>query len=87
MRDCIRLRKNNLCRLDLKPCKENCPLKKTKEEQELYDADVKFNSFYLYIKQLEKCYKKFIGDTIVAAIADYHKAISDVIVGNPKKGL
>ena len=32
--NCIRLRKNNLCRLDLKPCKENCPLKKTKEEME-----------------------------------------------------
>lgn len=32
MIDCIRLRKNNLCRLDMKPCKENCPLRKTKEE-------------------------------------------------------
>lgn len=34
--DCIRLRKGNLCRLDMKPCKEKCPLKKTKEEQRLY---------------------------------------------------
>ena len=32
MDKCIRLRKNNLCRLDLKQCKENCPLRKTKEE-------------------------------------------------------
>ena len=30
---CIRL-KRGLCRLDLKPCKENCPLKKTKDEQD-----------------------------------------------------
>ena len=29
--DCIRL-KRGLCRLDLKPCKEDCPLRKTKEE-------------------------------------------------------
>ena len=85
--DCIRLRRNNLCRLDLKPCKENCPLRKVVEEQELYDADVKFDSFYLHIKQLERCYNKLIGDTMAAALADYHKAISDVIVGNPKKGL
>lgn len=34
--DCIRLRKGNLCRLDLKPCKEKCPLRKTKEEVEQY---------------------------------------------------
>ena len=34
MTDCIRLRKNTLCRLDLKPCKEKCPLRKTKEEYE-----------------------------------------------------
>ena len=25
---------NNFCRLDLKPCKENCPLRKTREEME-----------------------------------------------------
>ena len=29
--DCVRL-KRGVCRLDLKPCKENCPLRKTKEE-------------------------------------------------------
>lgn len=83
---CIRF-KRDLCRLDLKPCQHDCPLKKTKEEQELYDADVKFNSFYLHITQLERCYNKLIGDTMAAALADYHKAISDAIVGNPKKGL
>lgn len=33
--DCIRLRRN-LCRLDLKPCKEKCPLRKTKDEVEQY---------------------------------------------------
>lgn len=32
--NCIRLRRNNLCRLDLKTCRENCPLRKTKEEAE-----------------------------------------------------
>lgn len=32
--DCIRLRKNNLYRLDMKPCKEKCPLRKTKDEVE-----------------------------------------------------
>ena len=34
MTDCIRLRRGNLCRLDLKPCTKNCPLRKTKEEIE-----------------------------------------------------
>ena len=34
MSDCVRLRRNNLCRLDLKPCGESCPLRKTKEEVE-----------------------------------------------------
>ena len=43
MSKCIRLRKNNLCRLDLKPCKENCPLRKTKEEQRLYLEEVEQN--------------------------------------------
>lgn len=31
--DCIRL-KRGVCRLDLKPCRESCPLRKTKEEME-----------------------------------------------------
>ena len=43
MNDCIRLRRNNLCRLDLKLCKENCPLKKTKDEQQLYLDEVRSN--------------------------------------------
>lgn len=30
--DCIRLRRGTICRLDMKPCKDNCPLQKTKEE-------------------------------------------------------
>ena len=30
---CIRL-KRGVCRLDMKPCRENCPLRKTKEEVE-----------------------------------------------------
>ena len=34
--DCIRLRRGYLCRLDLKPCKDKCPLRKTKEELEKY---------------------------------------------------
>ena len=37
--DCIRL-KRGVCRLDLKPCKENCPLRETKEEQRLYLEEV-----------------------------------------------
>lgn len=41
MRDCVRLRKNNLCRLDLKPCKEHCPLRKTKEEVEQYKKETR----------------------------------------------
>ena len=41
--NCIRLRKNNLCRLDLKPCKGNCSLRKTKEEQRLYLEEVEQN--------------------------------------------
>ena len=32
MEDCIRLRRGHLCRLDLKPCKDNCPLRKTRQE-------------------------------------------------------
>ena len=31
--DCIRL-KRGVCRMDMKPCRERCPLKKTKEEME-----------------------------------------------------
>ena len=30
---CIRL-KRGVCRLDMKPCRESCPLKKTREEME-----------------------------------------------------
>lgn len=41
MSKCIRLRKNNLCRLDLKQCKENCPLYKTKEEVEQYKKETR----------------------------------------------
>ena len=41
MRDCVRLRKNNLCRLDLKPCKHTCPLKKTMEEVEQYKKETR----------------------------------------------
>ena len=52
MMDCIRLRRNNLCRLDLKPCKENCPLRKTKEEQQLYLEEVEDNKLSL---QIEAC--------------------------------
>ena len=32
--DCVRLRRDNICRLDLKPCREGCPLRKTQEEIE-----------------------------------------------------
>ena len=31
--NCIRL-KRGVCRLDMKPCRENCPLHKTREEME-----------------------------------------------------
>lgn len=31
--DCIRL-KRGVCRIDLKPCRERCPLRKTREEME-----------------------------------------------------
>lgn len=41
MDKCIRLRKNNLCRLDLKPCREDCPLRKTKEEMEQHKKETK----------------------------------------------
>lgn len=61
--NCIRLRKNNLCRLDLKPCKENCPLIKTKEEQQLYLEEVEQNKIsweievsYSLVKRLSNIY-------------------------------
>lgn len=41
--NCVQLRKNNLCRLDFKPCREDCPLRKTKEEQQLYLEEVEQN--------------------------------------------
>lgn len=41
MKNCIRLRKNNLCRLDLKRCKENCPLRKTREEVEQHKKETR----------------------------------------------
>ncbi len=47
--DCIRL-KRGVCRLDLKPCKENCPLRKTKEEQRLYLKEVEDNKILLDIE-------------------------------------
>lgn len=31
---CVRLRRDNLCRLFLDPCREGCPLRKTREEVE-----------------------------------------------------
>lgn len=43
MDKCIRLRKNDLCRLDLKPCREDCPLRKTTEDQRLYLEEVEQN--------------------------------------------
>ena len=49
---CIRLRRNDLCRLDLKPCRNNCPLRKTKEEQRLYLEEVEDNKLLL---QIEAC--------------------------------
>lgn len=36
--DCVRL-KRGLCRLDLKPCKENCPLRKTEEGVEQHKKE------------------------------------------------
>lgn len=58
MDKCIRLRKNNLCRLDLKPCKENCPLRKTKEEQLLYLDEVKSNECLWEIEVCRSMVKK-----------------------------
>lgn len=79
--DCIRLRKNNLCRLDMKPCQEKCPLRKTKEEYELHDLDVKFNAYFLAIKQLEKCFINIKSDCLKAVMIDYYKIISRTLSG------
>lgn len=48
--DCIRL-KRGVCRIDLKQCRKNCPLRKTKIEQALYEFEnsiMKYN--YIYAK-------------------------------------
>lgn len=47
--DCVRL-KRGVCRLDLKPCKENCSLRKTREEQRLYLEEVEQNKLSLEIE-------------------------------------
>lgn len=38
--DCIRL-KRGVCRIDLKPCRKNCPLKKTREEMEQHRKETR----------------------------------------------
>lgn len=38
--DCIRL-KRGVCRLDMKPCRESCPLRKTKEEMEQHKKETR----------------------------------------------
>lgn len=70
MGNCIRL-KRGVCRLDLKPCGEKCPLKKTKVMQDWHLAEVKIEEVNLRCDSMRKAVESLRKDLITQILTDY----------------